>query len=242
MKGGMEKFDPARRRFLAGAAALSAAVLRGKLAPSVEAAERPREAPFAFYGDVVRVESGKLVDKWKGALPKLDVDLQKLADAEKNPSPAIAKFERMLSEARQHTGLGRVGWVNQGVNLAIKSVPEPKDKDGHYEDKWLSPLQAIERGGDCEEYAMAKWLGLRRLGVPEQDLYLVIGELADRKRPPATREHMVLAARTEEGWRMLNDLDHLLLDETDTIELMKPKYYLTREGVFKYVHPRGRPS
>lgn len=41
-------------------------------------------------------------------------------------------------------------------------------------DYWTSPLQFLSRSGDCEDYAVAKYVTLRQLGFPPSELRIVV--------------------------------------------------------------------
>lgn len=62
------------------------------------------------------------------------------------------------------------------------------------EDYWATPLEALGRGfGDCEDYAIAKYISLRALGIDDSKLRLIyvkaqIGGLNSKQ----TQAHMVL--------------------------------------------------
>lgn len=80
------------------------------------------------------------------------------------------------------------------VNDYFNRIPNVSD-DAHWAsaDYWATPLELIgTHGGDCEDFALAKYFTLRELGVPDERLRLTYV----RAFLPATREmqtHMVLA-------------------------------------------------
>ena len=41
------------------------------------------------------------------------------------------------------------------------------------EDYWATPYQFLKKNGDCEDYAIAKYYGLKALGVPIEDMRVV---------------------------------------------------------------------
>ncbi len=41
-------------------------------------------------------------------------------------------------------------------------------------DYWATPYQFLVNDGDCEDFAIAKYISLRMLGIPEQDMRVVI--------------------------------------------------------------------
>ena len=41
-------------------------------------------------------------------------------------------------------------------------------------DKWATPMEFLAKGGDCEDYAVAKFISLRALGFSQDDMRLAI--------------------------------------------------------------------
>lgn len=69
----------------------------------------------------------------------------------------------------QPINLETIGKVNKMVNKSIRYVRESSDN-------WSPVAETLARGtGDCEDFAIAKMRILSALGVPEKDVYLVIG-------------------------------------------------------------------
>ena len=88
--------------------------------------------------------------------------------------------------------------VNARVNAAVTYQSDIARHGAA--DLWSSPLQTLGKAGDCEDYAIAKYMILRELGWRAQDLAIIL--LRDRK---AREDHAVLAARTATGWRLLDN-------------------------------------
>ncbi|WP_051257757.1 transglutaminase-like cysteine peptidase [Desulfovibrio cuneatus] len=57
---------------------------------------------------------------------------------------------------------------------------------------WATPQEFYANGGDCEDFAIAKYLTLLYLGWPEESLWLVIGETTNKSK---NELHVVVAAR-----------------------------------------------
>ena len=82
-------------------------------------------------------------------------------------------------------------------------------------DHWAAPAEFFANGGDCEDYAIAKYFLLRELGVPPEQLKIVV--LHDRRRRQThavltvTRDHRTLVLDNLRDrivpWR---ELDHYL--------------------------------
>jgi len=72
------------------------------------------------------------------------------------------------------------------------------------EDVWSSPLVTLRQcAGDCEDYAIAKFVALRHAGISPDDLRIVI--MHDTMRG---EDHAVAAARLDGHWLMLGQSPH----------------------------------
>lgn len=60
------------------------------------------------------------------------------------------------------------------VNDTLNSLPWITDKEKwNADDYWATPFEIITQfGGDCEDMAIGKYLGLRLMGVPKRNLHL----------------------------------------------------------------------
>ncbi|NVK42778.1 MAG: transglutaminase-like cysteine peptidase [Oceanospirillaceae bacterium] len=60
------------------------------------------------------------------------------------------------------------------VNDTMNKLPWVTDRDKwNAEDYWATPMETIVKyGGDCEDMAIGKFVGLRLMGVPKENLYL----------------------------------------------------------------------
>jgi predicted transglutaminase-like cysteine proteinase len=66
-------------------------------------------------------------------------------------------------------------------------------------DFWALPEEFARYGGDCEDYAIAKYVALRERGVPADDLRIAVGY--DHQRGDY---HAVLKVRAEGRWLVLD--------------------------------------
>lgn len=222
--------DMTRRELLkaGGGVFAAASVLGAHTADGRAPLERAENRPFGL--EAVPVLEGALVEKWSKALSAIDDDLQRLASAERDPrarTRATDEFGRILAKAHVYTGRGMLGWLNQGVNLSIKAKNEP-------DDRWDPPLAALEKGGDCEEYALAKWLGLRKLGIAESDMRMVIVKLR-----AAPGEHAFLAVRQEDAWLILDNRRMGMVEDSVALREGRPLFMLGRQGVDRFAADAG---
>ena len=145
-------------------------------------------------------------------------------------SPAAARFIAVIDEARNHDGRARLDAVNRAVNDAIRYT---SDMEQHgVADVWSAPLASFASGrGDCEDYAIAKYVALRESGVAAGDMRIVL------VRDMAVREdHAVLAVRQESRWMVL-DNRRMALSEDNELRNLMPLFAIGPEGVKLFAAP-----
>ena len=105
----------------------------------------------------------------------------------------------ILDSVRDRQGRARVGHINRAVNLSIRPMSDLA-RFG-IADRWASPSETLQAGGgDCEDYAILKFLILREAGFADSELKLLIV-----RQPGSRTDHAVLAARIEGEWLVLDN-------------------------------------
>jgi predicted transglutaminase-like cysteine proteinase len=94
-------------------------------------------------------------------------------------SSSSSKWRGIVSEARGN-GSGKLLRTVNSIVIQARYVP---DRGG---DIWAAPSELFSRGGDCEDFAIAKFLLLKELGFPSSSMRVLI-----------TRNHAVLAVDTD---------------------------------------------
>jgi predicted transglutaminase-like cysteine proteinase len=213
-------------------------------APTEIAARDPAEPSVrspAFVGpfglDATPVTNGMLLAKWNGVEADIRADDDVLAQCRIDPQdcPAAAKrFLTIVAEGRSRTGRARVGVINRAVNLAIRPMSDLAQWG--VEDRWSAPLTTLATGlGDCEDYAIAKYVALTQAGLAAEDVKLVVV-----RNLAANEDHAVVAARIDGVWTML-DNRWLMLVEDSAMSRVIPLFVLDREGVWRFT-PASAPG
>src|SRR5689334_16811183 len=166
--------------------------------------------PFGFF--VSPLTSGGLREKWLGVQRRLDDEMVQLAlcegDRDGCASPAALQFLDIIEAARGRDGRARLGEINRAINLAVRPVSDLAQY-GQL-DVWASPLATLVRGGDCEDYAIAKFVALRRAGISSDDLRIVI--MRDTLHGG---DHAVAAARLDGRWLTLDNRRMAMIEDSD---------------------------
>jgi predicted transglutaminase-like cysteine proteinase len=188
------------------------------------------DEPFKLF--VSTLSWGGVREKWRGVERKLGDDGVQLAlcdgDRERCVSPAALQLLAIVDKSRAREGRARLGEINRAINLAIRPM---SDLAQHGEiDVWSSPLVTFTSGaGDCEDYAIAKFVALRLAGVSPDDLRIVI--MHDTIHD---EDHAVAAARLDGHWLTL-DNRRMAMVEDAYVRNYQPLFVIDQYGVMQYV-------
>ena len=176
------------------------------------------------------VDGGGVRIKWDGVARKLDDERVQLAlcdgDRERCASDAALKLLEIVDAGRQRDGRARLGEINRAINLAIRAM----DDFAQYgqADVWSSPLVAFAHGaGDCEDYAIAKYVALRMAGIAAEDLRILV--LVDFRG----EGHAVAATRLDGHWLILDNRRMAMIEDT-ALRNYRPLFVINDSGVMKY--------
>ena len=213
--------------WLGPAADLSAGTL---MTPGASALIRKSAEPFGFFASPL--SWGGLRDKWQGVARKLDDEMVQLAlcdgDRDRCVSPAALQFLAIVDNARARDGRARLGEINRAINLAIRPMSDLAQYGE--EDVWSSPLVTFAHGaGDCEDYAIAKFVALRQAGISPDDLRIVV-----MRDTIHGEDHAVAAARLDGHWLTLDNRRMAMIEDAD-VRNYRPLFVIDQHGVMQYV-------
>ena len=90
------------------------------------------------------------------------------------PSPTDPAWSDALKRFAKLTRSQQI----EAVNLWVNDHPYVDDMSNWgVPDFWETPSEFLVHGGDCEDFAMAKYVMLRALGIPSADMKLSVGIL-----------------------------------------------------------------
>ncbi|HJV69318.1 transglutaminase-like cysteine peptidase [Ideonella sp.] len=145
----------------------------------------------------------------------------------------------VMAAARTQGERGRIDAINTFYNRHLR-YGDDMDTWGEV-DYWASPLEALQRGlADCEDYAIAKYVTLAAVGVPQRKLRMVYVRLIKAATPDVpgglVQPHMVLA------YYPSPDAEPLLLDnlvdevvQVDARPELQPVFSFNTEGLWEGV-------
>jgi predicted transglutaminase-like cysteine proteinase len=149
-------------------------------------------------------------------------------------SSTARRFVSLVKKARERSGRERIDLVNRSVNADIAYISDTAQHGTP--DLWSAPLATLAAGrGDCEDYAIAKYVALREAGTPPEDLRFVL------VRDNAVRlDHAVLAVRHDGRWLVLDNRHAVLMEQGDTRHFT-PLFALDQTGVKLFAAPYAKP-
>lgn len=151
---------------------LSALLLSAAAAAALADDKNP--APSFFNSKEVRSDNLKPFEKWTGALHRYT---KEGAEAEKGGCEAkkmnacnFAQWTKFLDGLRDKDKMTQVKEVNSRMNGA-KYITD--DTNWGTTDYWATPFEFMAKFGDCEDYAISKFMSLKNLGFTDNDMRVV---------------------------------------------------------------------
>ncbi len=132
---------------------------------------------------------------------------------------------------KRQVGRSRLEQI-QAINRFLNDWQYKPDLENYgRRDYWATPLEFLRRSGDCEDYAIIKYVSLRQLGFDDDQLRLVV--LNDASRGLA---HAVLAVYLDEQVYILDNLSRAVLPQ-EQISQYVPYYSINETTRWAHVAP-----
>ena len=130
--------------------------------------------------------------KWTGMFARFEREIDN-----QDSQPTIRQWRQSLIGFRDLPLLS----MAQHVNDLMNEHPYIRDsRNWGVNDYWETPVEFLTRGGDCEDFAIVKYLSLRALGVPEERMRVAIVQDTQKNIP-----HAVLALYADDGVYILDN-------------------------------------
>jgi predicted transglutaminase-like cysteine proteinase len=173
--------------------------------------------PELFGSREVYSSSLKLFPKWRGTLARFEDELKSCGrDACQTKSWAgfidsLHGLDRMAQLQAVQAEMNQKRYIIDPVNWNLP-------------DYWATPFQFLRKNGDCEDYAISKYMALRELGVPVDDMRIVV--LQDLNLQIA---HAVLVVYVDgTAWVLDNQITTIV--PADRIHHYQPVYSINESG------------
>jgi predicted transglutaminase-like cysteine proteinase len=220
-----------RRGVVACVLGLTAVIGTPSLSGWTQAEAAVKSRPGIFNSVEVRKKGLKPFPKWTGALDRY---VKESAKKQGKCKPTKKKKCYYANWLKTIDGLKKKGpWEQiKGVNKMMNRAPYVVDKmNWGIKDYWSTPGQFFARYGDCEDYAIVKFLSLRALGIPSSQMRVVVVQDLNLKVA-----HAVLALYIR-GKVLVLDNQIKKVVEAKSIRHYRPIFSLNEEGW--WMHRKG---
>ncbi len=182
-------------------------------------------SPSLFNTIEYRNDSLDALPQWQRALAKIERekgDYRACAKGSKNcRSRGVQAWQTMIKQQKNRRQIDQIHAVNSFVNQWRYRTD---DQNYGKSDYWASPAEFFRRSGDCEDYAITKYVTLRQLGFSADQLRVVV--VQDVRRNLA---HAVLAAYVDGGVFILDNVSNQVRPQASVTEY-KPYYSVNEEA------------
>ncbi len=104
--------------------------------------------------------------KWTGVLERFQREFPESMD-----KAEVRQWMHFIAENQSKSDEEKIEAVNRYMN----AIPFVADAQNYGQrDYWATPMEFLAKGGDCEDYAVAKYITLRSLGVTKDKMRLAI--------------------------------------------------------------------
>jgi len=148
-----------------------------------------------------------------------------------NSGCAWDQWQAMLASVQGEDEMTQLKRVNTNFNAQRYVIDRV---NWGMEDYWATVFEFLQNNGDCEDYAIAKYVTLRALGWPASRLRIVI--VRDTK---LDLNHAILAAYTNDGV-YIGDNQVKGLVKADSIRHYRPIYSINENGWWLHRPPRKK--
>jgi predicted transglutaminase-like cysteine proteinase len=210
-------------------------------AASVDEASHPRRQDAAIDGDqqaqlIFGMETepiaGEVGAKWRAVEADIDRQQQVLVRCRAQQAcPAVAQtLLDIVAEGAGRSGRARVGLINRAVDLAI--TPASDEAQWGVADRWSPPFETLQTyRGDCEDYAIVKYVALLQAGLSHDDVKIVI-----LRNLLSKEDHAVVAAHADGQWLILDNRRIALVRDTKMVGYI-PRFVLDADGPRRFILP-----
>lgn len=168
--------------------------------------------------------------KWTGMLARLQGHMELLTATCQNQDSAgdcvASRWQGVIEAARGLPRREQLAYANEQLNR-LEYVVDPVN--WQREDYWATPYEFLVHDGDCEDYAIAKYMVLKALGMPARQMRIVV--LNDQHLGIL---HSVLVVRhNEQNYILDNQIKQVVRDSF--IRHYEPVYSINEEQWWRHL-------
>ena len=186
--------------------------------------------PVSSYPDLFGTGEKRSADlsaftKWGAMFARFDKQM--------NAPSSAAVLKKWKTDLEDLRGLPLETMVTRVNQMANKVRYIGDNKNWGKSDYWATPVEFFAKGGDCEDFAIAKYASLRALGVPDNRMRVAIVKDTQKGIP-----HAVLIVYTDSGTMILdNQIKTVKADKE--IAHYKPIFSINRTAWWLHTGSKG---
>jgi predicted transglutaminase-like cysteine proteinase len=187
----------------------------------------------SIFGMETEPTAGEVAAKWRAVEAHFDEEQQVLVRCRtEERCPVVARnLLDIVAEGAGRSGRARVGLINRAVDLAI--TPASDEAQWGVADHWSPPFETLRtHRGDCEDYAIVKYVALLEAGLSHDDVKIVI-----LRNLLPKEDHAVAAARVDGKWLILDNRRLALVRDREMVGFI-PKFVLDGGGTRRFIPNR----
>ncbi len=212
----MQLFTPSAARADDGAVRLASAFT---IAHTIQ----PQSFPSLFGTTEIRSTDISAFTKWTSVMTRFDAQMKKDGGTE-----VVKQWKAHLQSLKGRSVREQI----EGVNSYMNSQPYIEDIDNYrVSDYWATPIEFLSRGGDCEDFAIAKYASLRALGFSSDQMRIAI--VQDKIKNVA---HAILIVYVE-GQAFVLDNQDKRVENADNVNRYKPIFSINSNDWWLYKQP-----
>lgn len=151
--------------------------------------------------------------KWTSVMKRFETQMQASTQA-----PRIQMWKNALANMKGKSAREQI----EAVNTYMNNVQYIEDKKNYGKsDQWATPAEFLANGGDCEDFAIAKFASLRALGFSSDKMRIAI--VQDKIKRIA---HALLIVYTDEGAVVL-DNQNKRVEFAENVTRYKPVFSIS---------------
>ena len=179
--------------------------------------------PSLFGADEKRSDNLTAFTKWLSMFDRFEEELKN-----SKARRVIKAVKIQISEFRSASIFKMAKDVDKMMNKKDYIIDQ---KNWGKSDYWETPVEFMKYGGDCEDFAIAKYVALHALGVPESRMRLAIVQDLKKNMP-----HAILIVYTEKGPFVLDNQSQTMRSAR-AIKHYKPIYSINRQAWWLHTTP-----
>ena len=150
------------------------------------------ERSHLFGSSELKSDNITAFTKWTQMLQRFEDQL-----STRSSSPRVQMWKASLSDIRKQPQTDQIREVNSYINQ-VKYIND--SKNWNKSDYWATPIEFFSKGGDCEDFAIAKYASLKALGMSDDNMRIAIVHDKIKNVP-----HAILIVYADEGVFVLDN-------------------------------------